>query len=197
MIIVIDICDTLFLQNTTFGFIDFIKNENKSFYKKIKIPLIIIGKLFKVDFYRNRYLNNLKGYSKEQLYTLANQYYDNVLSCKKNHPIHQIIEQNKNNKIILCSASLDIIVEVIANRLGVNTYYSSELLFDGDLCTGKLKTDLLGKKHLLFNYPIDWVITDNLSDIDLVKKASKYTIVSKKKDLAFWYHHGIDVSIIL
>jgi phosphoserine phosphatase len=82
---------------------------------------------------------------------------------------------------MLMSSSIDLVVSQIAAQLNTE-YRSSVLQFDGDLCTGRLSTDLTGKKagelgKLAGQATARWVYTDNRSDKDLVLRASQATIV--------------------
>ena len=102
------------------------------------------------------------------------------ISCKKD--------------IVLCSASLDIVIKVIAERLNFK-YYASELEFVDGVCVGRLKKDLLGKKNEIFNgLSLSLVVTDNLTDIKLVKASECSFILSTQKNKKFWARHNIKVN---
>ena len=50
----------------------------------------------------------------------------------------------------------------------------------------------------IFEYEnIDLVVTDNLSDLELVKKSSKSIILSTPKNIGFWERNGLTVDYIL
>lgn len=90
-------------------------------------------------------------------------------------------------------------MQAVSIELGVSNFYSSELEYVDGVCSGKLKKDLLYNKSDLFkdeNTPF-WVVTDNKTDLDLIKKSKNYTILSNKKNMKFWNDHKLDVGFIL
>ncbi len=201
---VVDVCYTLYSRNTTFAFIDYVllRKFNKKSYlanKYLKFFLVVIGKIVKRDLYRRFYIRHLKGLKKIDLKELAHDFYYDVLDDNKIKAVFSLLEKNKNDyKFILCSASLDIIVEAIIsnNYIFESKFYSSQLRFVDDVCEGILDNDLLGYKHQHIG-EIDWVITDNKSDLELVKRAKTSTIIAKNKHVYFWNKNGIEVDIII
>ena len=200
---IIDVCWTLYKSNTTFDFISFVmeKKQRKKYrilnIYIIKSLLVLIGKLLKYDIYRYLYISLLKGFSKIQLEQLANDFYNQVLTnIKIDFSFSLVSTLPKDEEKILCSASLDIIIKEVAVQLGINQYDSSILEFDqNDICTGKLSKDILYKKHILFeNKKINYVITDNKSDYDLLKKAERPIILSTKNNMAYWKKKNMKVT---
>lgn len=206
---IFDICWTLYKVNTTFDFIYFFHKKNRKIhyldflgYKFVRSTLILIGKVLGIDIYRALYIFSLKGYSKVYLEDMARKYVENILIDKKILFSHQLLEKsvnNKDNEIFLCSASLDCIVQAVSVDLGVSNFYSSELEYVDGVCSGKLKKDLLYTKADLFkngNRPF-WVVTDNKTDLDLIRQSENYTILSNKKNMKFWKKYGLSVGFIL
>ena len=200
---IIDVCWTLYKSNTTFDFISFVmeKKQRKNYrilnIYIIKSLLVLIGKLLKYDIYRYLYISLLKGFSKIQLEQLANDFYNQVLTnIKIDFSFSLVSTLQKDEEKILCSASLDIIIKEVAVQLGINQYDSSILEFDkNDICTGKLSKDILYKKHILFeNKEINYVITDNKSDYNLLKKAERPIILSTKNNMAYWKKKNMKVT---
>ncbi len=77
-------------------------------------------------------------------------------------------------------------------------FFASKLEFKNGICTGRISNDLLGAKNKIFEYEnIDLVVTDNLSDLELVKKSSKSIILSTPKNIGFWERNGLTVDYIL
>ncbi len=196
-IILIDICGTIFHSNTTFDFLD--EMINTSFYKKFRkfsktIIWRIINKLFIISFgkdlTREIAVLSIRGYTKPELYALAETFYNLFLSPRINPVVNDYIctlKQNKDNRLILASATLDFIAEVIANKLEIKDVVATELKYDHLLCSGKIKRDLLGKKDKClelsgFIPAYDMTITNDFSDIDLIIKSKKCMIVIEKNE---------------
>ena len=205
--IIIDVCGTLYASNTTFDYIDFVM-QSASLKKRVvhyilqlritKLILITIGKIVKIDIYRYLYIHLLKGCSKDKLELYASRFYHEYLQKKRIQFSFDILDSidNKKYSIILCSASLDIIIEKISHNIGYK-YHATKLEFVSNICTGKIHTDLLGAKHLLFkNEDLYLVMTDNLSDYLLVQQAKIKLVLSKPKNIPFWTKKGIKVSHI-
>ncbi|EMG9280292.1 haloacid dehalogenase-like hydrolase [Enterobacter cloacae] len=201
---IVDVCHTLYRSNTTFDYVDFVLNKkNKKIIllkvKPIKYTLIIMGRFLHKDIYRYLYIKRLRGFKKKELEDIANEFYKNKLDRLKILSTFNAINKEINNyKFILASASLNIVIEAIIKneKIFEGIAYSSSLDFKNDICTGKLSQDLLGNKHKYFS-EVNWVITDNISDLKLAKKSEKVTILSKPKNIAFWERNGFKVDIII
>lgn len=203
--IIFDVCWTMYKSNTTFDFIEFVyKTENiKSFrliflkYKIGKLVLLLLGRLLGRDIYRELFVRLLRGFSRNKLDILSERFYREFLIENKINYTFDIFEKINTDEILLCSASLDVVVAHIANELNVD-FFASELEFENGVCTGKISKDLLGMKDkILENKKIELVVTDNLSDLLLVKKSSKSIILSTPKNISFWKRNGLIVNYIL
>lgn len=201
---VFDICGTLYDSNTTFDFCRY----RSSGLNKIAL-LIVRGIFFKVlnkismvlfnyDLIRSIHIRTLRGCPPELVYIEAVKFVDEYLDNKKIHSAHAFLEKFKKDEILLVSATIDPVAKAISEKLGGLRFISSMLeLSDGSL-TGLLKRDLLGLKH---NYietdSVDFIITDNKSDIVLCRQAKEVVIVSKKKNLNFWMGQGFEICHII
>ncbi|MCH7340647.1 HAD family hydrolase [Acinetobacter higginsii] len=202
---IVDVCWTMYRSNTTFDFISFVIKKQKEFNFKFfllnffvtKVFLIVLGRILKKDCYRYFYISLLKGYHYDDLAKYVDQFYQEFLIGKKIEFTFNLLDGFVDKAdVILCSASLDIIVEKVANNLGVE-YFASHLAFKNNVCLGLLESDLLFSKHELFSdVEIDCVITDNLSDYNLVKRAKNSIILSNKKNVIFWEERNIHVNYI-
>ena len=204
-LIIFDVCWTMYKSNTTFDFIKYVyKVECINSFKLIflnslivKFSILLLGKLVGRDIYRELFVKLLKGFSKERLQKTSEKFYNEFLLDKKIDYTFNLINSMPLNSIILCSASLDIVVEHIAKMLNAN-FFASELEFKNGICTGIINNDLLGEKNKIFEHEnIDLVVTDNLSDLELVKKSSKSIILSNPKNIGFWERNGLTVDYIL
>lgn len=202
---VFDVCWTMYRSNTTFDFIDFVvsKNSKSFFYYLLKFPItkiliLVVGRIIGRDIYRFFYIKLLKGYSFQYLNGLSRDfYYDFLVNKKINYTFDLFNQFSDKDEVILCSASLDIIVEQIATQLKVR-YVASKLCFANNICTGLLDSDLLGNKLELFEMDkIDLVVTDNLSDLELVKNSKRAVILSTTKNVNYWNSRGFTVDYLL
>lgn len=176
------------------------KNSKKLIIKNriLKLFIISIGKILKVDIYRKLYVKKIKGFTISELNQYADDYYNDILKNNEINAVFDLLTKNREDYYyVLCSASLDVIISAIIrkNELFQHNFYSSQLRFEDGVCTGEIINDLLGKKHV-FIKRADWVITDNKSDLKLAQAAERKTIVAYKKDLQFWQRNGLNVDII-
>ena len=103
----------------------------------------------------------------------------------------------------LVSATIDVVAEIIGKKLHADSVHSSKLIYDSNgVCEGKFCQDLLGrkldysKKNQL--YPYDVVLTDDFSDLPLIREAQKAYIITLPKALKRWKSKiGINVNFIL
>ncbi|OEG32684.1 wfdB [Shigella sp. FC2125] len=116
---------------------------------------------------------------------LANLFYDEFLIFKEKNEVMALLERYKHEQIILMSASVDPVINVIAKNLNVEAV-SSKLEFIDNKSTGLLEYNLTGIKHLQVNNPVSLIVTDNFSDINLIKLADTAVIISKAKDKNKW-----------
>ncbi|MGL5490994.1 MAG: HAD family hydrolase [Shewanella sp.] len=206
-IYVFDLCHTLYDSNTTFEFISYVRGgvifrvlKNK-IVKKI---VVLLGKLINKDIYRLFFIYQLNGMTKDELLERASSFVEVVLDNKKNTQIHEILEREKKlgSTCVIVSASLDVIVEAVSAHLGIDMFYASELMYEDNKSTGRLKYDLLGEKsNLSFikenNDDLECVVTDNISDLLLVKMARTSVILSRLKNVQFWLDNNIPVDFII
>jgi len=208
--VIIDLCGTLYSSNTTFEFLDYVFAKNlkyhlfKFFFKNILGKSInkIITYFFSTDLLRILAIRFLKGFSREEVEHLVDEYYYNILQYKKQHNVIELVDslRTKEYELIIVSATLDCITKKVAQELNIYQYYSSELFYDKEnRCLGKIKYDLLGKKldFLLdkgFNPPFEIVISDNISDLKLMQKALLvYVIIPFKlrKNGTIYYYQKV------
>lgn len=180
--ILVDICWTLFSSNTTFDFLDFIiHNQHYSRIRKFYSSWfgrrfnLLIYKLFHYDCQRTQCLRFLRGFTHQQLHTLAEQFYTEYLLPRRIQPVWKLLD---GKDVILVSGTLDVIARTVASHIGAKAYYASELLYNDDICIGKYHDFLLTKRNLLHLYSDFQIITDNITDIDLIRHAQHATIIT-------------------
>ena len=189
MTFLVDICDTLFRSNTTFDFIRYVVRNHvgKRFafamitakYSPLFWILILASKFTNKDIHRNLVLLLLKNRSRLELAAAAVQFYDGYLSKRKNPIVWRLLAREAE-KIILVSSTIEPVAEVIAHKNNFS-FRASTLNYESELFSGSIQVDLTGKKHQLVKELITeesyGVITDNFSDRELLKGATKRIVV--------------------
>jgi len=200
-ILVFDLCGTLYYSNTTFDFLDFYFQNDKRYAryrwmsKKLAIKALnkFTSDFFGWDFVRVLGLKFLKGISKSIVIEHFRLFNKQILRSKKIESTHAILAAAKsaNSKIILMSASLDFIVQELAGELGINEFYSTQLIDVNEVYTGAVKNDLLGAKDRIMK-SIDTkgkrvvFISDNINDYKVINYVDEFIAVSRPKNLNFW-----------
>lgn len=190
--VLVDICGTIFYSNTTFDFLDsFIKKKSYKIFRLLSKTYFgrAINKIFilcfKIDIIRTIAVHYLKGINKSFLLEKAYEFYDHFLIKKQNKTIINKIHNFQENKfrVILASATLDFIAEVIADKLNIAVYFGTELDYNtANVCTGKIKKDRLGYKlralnNIQIEIPYYCTITDNITDIDILQNSDNAIII--------------------
>lgn len=146
--ILVDICWTLFYSNTTYDFLHIRGNRFNS----------LLYKLFHYDLIRTSAIRAFNKYSREEQLNRAEQFYAHYLEPRKIAPVWQLV---KGRDIVLVSQTMDIIAEVVAKYIGAQAYYATQ-----------------NKEEVLAHYTDFDIITDNLSDIELIRHAHHATIIT-------------------
>ena len=178
-----DICWTLFSSNTTFDFLDFLFSSNAS-YRRLrrlfktragKYANLLLYRLFRYDMHRRLAARHLKGMTRTELEQKAEQFYQSYLLPRKIENVWRVLPKEN---IVIASGTLDVIANTVAKHIGAYKVYASRLQYKNDVCTGTL-SDILLTKHLhIAGIEHFDIITDNLTDAELVNKAEKATIVT-------------------
>ncbi|HEX6193711.1 MAG TPA: haloacid dehalogenase-like hydrolase [Chitinophagaceae bacterium] len=206
-VILLDVCDTLFLSNTTFDFIKWYLQKNSPLklarLRKLtsrKSPefwyLLLLGKLRRKDLIREKAIALLKGESAPALQSGASQFYDDFLANRKNKKVWDLLDvmvsQNPGKQRILVSSSLDIIIVEVAKRLGIEKQYASKMEMHDGKFTGRLASDVHGQKHVIIQHTLaegaaTTFFTDNFTDLELAKQCGAvYIVTYKQKQLQRW-----------
>lgn len=202
-IIFLDICGTLYDSNTTFDFLKLYFQENSKYkkYMYVKNILIvrimnkIIYKIKKRDFLREIATYFLKNKSDTELEKFSEEFYNKFLLNKKKQKVISLLEKlRKNNyEVILLSGTYDFIAKKIAEKIGAQSYYGTELEKKENFYTGKIKKDLLISKEKIVekiklnNIENNFIlITDNKTDVNLIKYMEKSFIIITKENKKFW-----------
>jgi phosphoserine phosphatase len=198
--VIVDICDTLYDSNTTFDFLDnYIQSGYYHAFRKIfktffgKVTNALFWRIFRVDIIRTVAFRFIKGHDKTTLLHAADVFYESQLVGKKHEKIFDIIEKYKKQEyeIIIASATMDIMGEIVAKKNGIQRFFPTMLKYQDGICTGEILLDLLGRKAEVLRKngitpPFPAVITDNTSDINLIKNAEFSYIVLNTKNRNKW-----------
>ena len=165
-----DICWTLFSSNTTYDFLNIRGSKFNSLFFK----------LFGVDLARKRAVRKLKGLTRDELLAKAETFYSDFLEPRKINAVWETVNKYQKAKgdLVLVSGTLDIIAQVVAKHIGAKAFYATPLEFKNGICTGRYSDFLLRKKELLSQYHNFDVITDNLIDMHLIRRAKKAIIIT-------------------
>ena len=212
-ILAVDVCGTLFDENTTSGFVVHFHQENNNrriaYILKILsgrrrvIPFLIakIGRLVGVDFHKKLFVLTLKGATAESLQRAAASYCLS-LNDKSISRTYEVIESMRSSgwSPVLASNSLDVVIDAVATMMQLPSV-SSKLEFKGGVCTGRLGKDIAGKKRSSLEVflgvnldKIDFsVITDNESDSDLIRSAKPVYLVAKGRQKQWMSQYNAEI----
>jgi phosphoserine phosphatase len=139
----------------------------------------------------------LRGCSAARLKELAALYVDSLfakglLNQKVLDAVRQ--EKDRGRTIALVSAAVDPPITEIARRLAIAQSWSSELQIEKGRCTGRLKTDLLGRKTSVLDNiaaPADLhdgsVYSDNVDDADFMEAfGTRHAVLNTCRSKAAW-----------
>lgn len=132
----------------------------------------------------------LAGVEREGLRAAAARYAERALARSARRSVLDEIDASRSAgvPVVLASASLDVIVEAFARRLGATDWIATELGWGRDgRCSGRIVRDATGRKLSLLverrgPLPPMRVLTDNPEDTDLVDAAIEARIVRAHDD---------------
>lgn len=202
-LLILDICDTLYTSNTTFDFLKFFSRNNKLLSNLLNLRknifLRILNKLslkiLKKDLIKILYIYYLRGKSEKEIKMLTLEFYEKILQNKFKIEVLKKLDNYKKEEfeIIIVSGTLDFIADLIAEKLNIDNYFATKLEIKNDLFTGKIQKDLLLEKEIIIKKILDknkyeeiHLMTDNITDYNLVKYAKKAIIVLNDKNSCFW-----------
>ncbi len=146
--ILVDICWTLFYSNTTYDFLHIRGNKFNS----------LIYKLFGIDLVRSRAIRSFEQLPADEQQARAERFYTDYLEPRKISPVWQMID---GRNIVLVSQTMDIIAKTVAKHIGATTYHATQ-----------------HKEEVLSLYRDFDIITDNISDLALIRHARQATIIT-------------------
>lgn len=144
------------------------------------------------------HISTLKNKNIKELENDAKLFVDNYLEDRKIIEVRQKLEEFSKDEIIFVSATIEPVAKAISQKLGSIKYLATTLKYKGNHCLGMIENDLLGNKQNYFkNSDVDFIITDNKSDLPLCKMAKDVIIVSKEKNIKFWENQDLNILKII
>lgn len=194
-----DVCGTLYDSNTTYDFMHFFlrRNDRGRYYRYRFMKSILLKPLWKLlilingnnKFNRKIFLAMLKGYQVEKVKQEAAYFVENYLSQKQNKQLHEALNQHLSghHQVALLSASIEPVIEAIANHLNVKMYFATRLGVSNERYNGIIEYDMEGNKNKAFeNHFSDfkeafvYFYSDNKEDINLLELVQKPVVVCKE-----------------
>ncbi len=195
---VFDLCDTLYAENTTYGFIRWFHARSgrrgrawlirllESRFLPIFWLLAALHRFPGVDLPRRIAVLTLRGLSRSELESAAAGYAASHLPGAAVPATQERLSCHRaaGDRVVIVSSSLDIVVAAVARLLGAEGI-GSTLGFRDGRCTGRIDRDLTGRKAPLVaalaregpGRPVVHVYSDNLADRALLAAADRPTVV--------------------
>jgi len=159
VIAVFDLCDTLFAENTTVGFLRKVAAEEgatkRALQRWLGNPLFFlvgaIAQRLGRDLARERLVASLAGLSRDRIDELARRYAASLVASGGNQAVLGRLEAHRQagDRVVILSSSLAPVVEAIAAALGVEGFGSTLGFTPDERCTGRITNDLTGAKPAL------------------------------------------------
>lgn len=201
-ILIADVCGTLYCANTTIEFIEWLhgKDTRKYLYQYlrkhswIKFVNLLVRHVIGKDILRDLAIKSLAGMKVDALKIAALEFVTKALVNQKNETVTRLVGELRSEgyELMLGSGSIDLVIEPIAKEWNAIGYLCTSLEQKGDYLTGRISRDLSGNKHEVIKNKIAGirnivVITDNKTDLQLLKLASRAFVVAKgEKQRAYW-----------
>lgn len=198
-IVIVDVCGTLYDENTTAGFVRFVAGTGLLRWPRLfrllerlrrgpaRKVVIALGRMIGRDLFRTGYIRCLAGTTRSDLEARATAYAEALDAGKRIAAVHERLARFEADgwRPVLVSNSLDVVIAAIADKKGYD-WLASTLDWHGDVCAGNLARDLKGRKLAAFEEalgarPADRlsVMTDNRSDADVMNAAGLTVLVAK------------------
>lgn len=203
-----DVCGTLYNANTTYDFYRYLfkKYPRKSlaYYAFTSIPAKLIWKLLSLfnntSLSRKIGLGLVKGFSENELKSNALEFFNERLIKLEINGIHDFMKylHTRGVKIILVSASIHPVIEVIANHISAYKQFCTYLECDQKGCLTGNYIDLQGHKleQIKKNFPDINLnncvfVTDNIEDEPFLKAVGYPIVVAHESMKKHWLQKNI------
>lgn len=134
----------------------------------------------------------LKGISETKLKSIAEEYYNMMLSPAIITPvINELKKQLLTHEVIIVSGGYGIYIDVFAKEFGVSRVIANNLLFVGGVCKGKFGVDVMNEQKIYeiervyglneIDYTNSYFYTDSQTDLPLLNMVGNKIVVSREK----------------
>jgi HAD superfamily phosphoserine phosphatase-like hydrolase len=201
-LVVFDICGTIYDSNTSFDFLEnYIVTQNFNNQLKYRIlksiPVRVLNKIlirsFNYDLIKILATKMLSNLSTEFIELQSKEFVKNYLHGKEREYVTKLLDKyrKENWQIVLISGAYEFIVKEIAQFHDVNNFFASTLEVKEGKYTGIYSNDIIEIKKDIFQQNFEdidelVVVTDNKTDLELLKLANFKYIVTDEKNLNFW-----------
>lgn len=189
---VFDICDTLYFSNTTHDFVRFCIGKdgtwtNRAIYRifndsrsPLRYMLLALSRGFSVDLHKKINVYLLGGVPKKVLAQSAEMFVREYLSNREIPEAHRLLRdsQQRGLTVVLCSSSIEPVVEAVASSLNLSWVAASSLDYRDGVFTGRIRSEIAGqklnelvKRGIAENLAL--AVSDNLSDEALLLSANE------------------------
>jgi phosphoserine phosphatase len=205
MIWVFDLCGTLYRENTTFAFVESVDGAGldwrRAYVRRRRFPpLRVFNRVLStagLDVCRVLAARMHQGAQRGSLEASTRAILPGLTPVPTTHRLLEACRQ-RGDTLVLATASFDFIAKPIGETLGFRHVVSTELAWDAQgRCLGSIDRDLLGRKWAAIEPLVRGeafeVVTDNLDDIDLVRRASRAHVISRRRDAGYWASVRADV----
>src|SRR5690554_1002878 len=187
-----DICGTLYRINTSYSFLAYYfrrNNRTKYFYFRLLLSLPakvlwkIAGAVMDMEWLRKHLLGLLKGENEGKVAIEAMVFVRDVLPQLKNKAAWENI--HSDIPLILVSATLSPLAKAIAEEMGAEAYFATEMEVKEGVFTGKIASDARNKKleRLKASKYAPYIycsgfMTDNKEDLPLLKAVKEAIVIA-------------------
>jgi phosphoserine phosphatase len=216
-LLVVDVCGTLVRDDTTMGLVahHLSVTPTKSIHRLIfalitarfsplRMGFVLLERITQKHLLKHIVMRLLAGDSEDSLKLSAMSYANYLLANRKVLPVWDILNahMNSNGRVILASASLEPIVECLANSIGAD-FVASKLEADNGILTGRYIIDLTGRKEAEIEDKYSGslvdgkfrMISDNITDKCLMERAAEsFVVLHKESHRARW--NGLNAEIL-
>jgi phosphoserine phosphatase len=203
---VVDVCGTLFTEDTTLGLIRTHVTRTGNTFRRILLWLltvrfspfylafVLLERVSRKHIFKHAIIRFLGGSTVQELEFSAERYIDHLMACDKQAEVWSRLKLCEGEVLVLASASLEPLVAALASRLGC-LYVASKLECNADRYSGRLLMDVTGKKIDFLSAcikgfslgEVSTVVSDNLTDEPLLSLADKPVVVlNRSKDRLRW-----------
>ena len=187
-----DICGTLYRINTSYSFLAYYfrrNNRTKYFYFRLLLSLPakvlwkIAGTVMGMEWLRRHLLGSLEGENERKVMAEARAFVCEVLPRSKNHSAWKRTASGR--PVVLISATLSPVAKAIAEEIGAEAYFATQMEVVDGVFTGRIAADARNRKLELLSVSIyspylrhSTFMTDNKEDLPLLKAVKEAIVIA-------------------